>query len=525
MTRSLGRTQVNMEDLSKRAAEEAEAKRKVEEEEQRRKEENLKKEEAARREKEAEERRRKEQEERPIGNRAQFQELQRQADEEKAKEVADAAAAAESERKLAEKAEQEAAARKNDVMAWLKKQGFTGVNNPKKSLFSTTYPLHKAAESGNAKIVGGLLEQGANPAQKNSAGKTALEVVMKKKKADSHKEVLALLSSAGDHFSVEPRKAVKRVIILSVISCTYYICAFIARLLLGQYSDPGNPNSPDELWSGCSQLIIELSIPACGTLLFFFCGANLIFVVASGINFLRFVIRMSGGEEACALEAYNSSQQRDCELLHSNAPLRFLFLSSLLALTWFSCLSFGAGKGLYQGLAPVENHPFSSVPVVGEVIATPEVETPSGATNGTGLRWLFLAFLAQRWTQWAFLAPGAMCQFSGRRALLGSVGASWSLAALEAHAEEDVELELKVLRTGKTPYAKMDYQVFREGKCQEAQIGDLVRVKHRAWFDDFEEGMPWELTLVARRGDDDMAATVPEPTSVGRLLYQYENTE
>ncbi|CAK9112763.1 unnamed protein product [Durusdinium trenchii] len=186
-------------------------------------------------------------------------------------------------------------------------------------------------------------------------------------------------------------KAVKRVIILSVISCTYYICAFIARLLLGQYSDPGNPNSPDELWSGCSQLIIELSIPACGyygalythrTLLFFFCGANLIFVVASGINFLRFVIRMSGGEEACALEAYNSSQQRDCELLHSNAPLRFLFLSSLLALTWFSCLSFGAGKGLYQGLAPVENHPFSSVPVVGEVIATPEVETPSGATNG-----------------------------------------------------------------------------------------------------------------------------------------------
>ncbi|CAK9078770.1 unnamed protein product [Durusdinium trenchii] len=184
---SANTVKVNMEDLSKRAAEEAEAKRKVEEEEQRRKEENLKKEEAARREKEAEERRRKEQEE-----------LQRQADEEKAKEVADAAAAAESERKLAEKAEQEAAARKNDVMAWLKKQGFTGVNNPKKSLFSTTYPLHKAAESGNAKIVGGLLEQGANPAQKNSAGKTALEVVMKKKKADSHKEVLALLSSAGD---------------------------------------------------------------------------------------------------------------------------------------------------------------------------------------------------------------------------------------------------------------------------------------------------------------------------------------
>eukprot|EP00437_Effrenium_voratum_P034434 CAMPEP_0181468748 /NCGR_PEP_ID=MMETSP1110-20121109/37648_1 /TAXON_ID=174948 /ORGANISM="Symbiodinium sp., Strain CCMP421" /LENGTH=112 /DNA_ID=CAMNT_0023593603 /DNA_START=587 /DNA_END=925 /DNA_ORIENTATION=- len=80
---------------------------------------------------------------------------------------------------------------------------------------------------------------------------------------------------------------------------------------------------------------------------------------------------MGGGAEACALEAY-TAQQRDCEMLHSDGPLRFLFLSSLLVLTWFSCLSFGAGKGLYQGLAPNESSPFSSAPVIGEVIATPE---------------------------------------------------------------------------------------------------------------------------------------------------------
>ena len=30
--------------------------------------------------------------------------------------------------------------------------GFTGVNTAKKSFFSSTYPLHKAAEMGNAKI-------------------------------------------------------------------------------------------------------------------------------------------------------------------------------------------------------------------------------------------------------------------------------------------------------------------------------------------------------------------------------------
>ena len=30
---------------------------------------------------------------------------------------------------------------------------------------------------------------------------------------------------------------------------------------------------------------------------------------------------------------------------------------------------------------------------------------------------------------------------------------------------------------------------------------DDFRVRHRAWFDDFEEGMPWELTLVGRQAE------------------------
>ncbi|CAJ1352401.1 unnamed protein product, partial [Effrenium voratum] len=84
------------------------------------------------------------------------------------------AAAAEAEKK---RADQDSAQLKNEVMAWLKKQGFTGVNAPKKSFFSSTYALHKAAEAGNVKMVGGLLEQGANPALKNSSGKTAKEAL------------------------------------------------------------------------------------------------------------------------------------------------------------------------------------------------------------------------------------------------------------------------------------------------------------------------------------------------------------
>ena len=176
---------VNMEDIAKRDAD-ADAKIK----EEKRIKEELAAKEAARlvAEKEA-----KELEER---RKAEEKESQRQQEERerKAKEDDEAASAAEEKKR----AEQEAVQLKNEVMAWLKKQGFTAVNAPKKSFFSSTYALHKAAEAGNVKMVGGLLEQGANPALKNSSGKTAQEVVMQKKKADSHQEVLALLTAAAD---------------------------------------------------------------------------------------------------------------------------------------------------------------------------------------------------------------------------------------------------------------------------------------------------------------------------------------
>mmetsp|Transcript_14117 Transcript_14117/g.33643 ORF Transcript_14117/g.33643 Transcript_14117/m.33643 type:complete len:200 (+) Transcript_14117:83-682(+) len=176
---------VSMEDIAKRDAD-ADAKIK----EEKRIKEELAAKEAARlvAEKEA-----KELEER---RKAEEKESQRQQEERerKAKEDDEAASAAEEKKR----AEQEAVQLKNEVMAWLKKQGFTAVNAPKKSFFSSTYALHKAAEAGNVKMVGGLLEQGANPALKNSSGKTAKEVVMQKKKADSHKEVLALLTAAAD---------------------------------------------------------------------------------------------------------------------------------------------------------------------------------------------------------------------------------------------------------------------------------------------------------------------------------------
>eukprot|EP00439_Symbiodinium_sp_Y106_P085757 s465_g29.t2 len=170
---SANTVKVSMEDLAKRVAEEQAVK---DEEDRRRKAE----EEAA---KEAE---------------AQRARLEAEQREKEAKEAAEAEkAAAEQAEKKRQEERSELAQHKNEVMAWIKKQGFTGINNAKKSFFSSTYPLHKAAEVGNAKMVKLLLEQGANPALKNSAGKTAQEVVLQKKKGESHKEVLSLLSDAA----------------------------------------------------------------------------------------------------------------------------------------------------------------------------------------------------------------------------------------------------------------------------------------------------------------------------------------
>mmetsp|Transcript_89960 Transcript_89960/g.160113 ORF Transcript_89960/g.160113 Transcript_89960/m.160113 type:complete len:331 (+) Transcript_89960:87-1079(+) len=183
----------------------------------------------------------------------------------------------------------------------------------------------------------------------------------------------------------EVLKAVQWVVSLSALSAAYYVITFIARLVTGQFTDPRDSNSPDELWSGCSQLVIELSIPACGyygalythrTLIFFFCGANLIFVVASMIIFFRFLIRIGGTIEMCEMEQYASAQS-DCEVIHSEGPAKYIYVFSLVLLMLFGCLSFGAGKYLYQGLGPADplQIPFQTVPVVGEVIATPEGET------------------------------------------------------------------------------------------------------------------------------------------------------
>merc|ERR1719419_2058714 len=128
-----------------------------------------------------EERQRKEEAARIREQEARWQERQMAHEEQaRAERVA-------SEQRLAMKLgiENEAKERKQAMRSFFAKHGFTGVNDPRRSgccIFASTmtYPLHCAAELGDARMVEILLKEGAKISQTNSAGRTAMQAAQKK---------------------------------------------------------------------------------------------------------------------------------------------------------------------------------------------------------------------------------------------------------------------------------------------------------------------------------------------------------
>ena len=86
--------------------------------------------------------------------------------------------------------------RDDTVAQFLDRHGFRGVNVPKRSILSSTYALHKAAEMADQELVAMLLAAGADPLLMNSAGKTAADVAKKKDNCGSHADVFNLLVDA-----------------------------------------------------------------------------------------------------------------------------------------------------------------------------------------------------------------------------------------------------------------------------------------------------------------------------------------
>eukprot|EP00931_Biecheleriopsis_adriatica_P065874 TRINITY_DN4032_c0_g1_i2.p1 TRINITY_DN4032_c0_g1~~TRINITY_DN4032_c0_g1_i2.p1 ORF type:complete len:230 (+),score=73.67 TRINITY_DN4032_c0_g1_i2:55-744(+) len=131
---------------------------------------------------------------RKIAEAEEEERLRLAAAEAKKRTEMDAAARAAAEEASRLRLQQEERAR--EVTAFLQGNGFTGVNKAKLSMLcmTSTYPLHKAAELGDDKLLVMLLEEGADPAQQNSAGRTAAQVARKKDKKGSHSKAIAVLA-------------------------------------------------------------------------------------------------------------------------------------------------------------------------------------------------------------------------------------------------------------------------------------------------------------------------------------------
>merc|ERR1712113_140461 len=84
--------------------------------------------------------------------------------------------------------------RKVQISAFLKKHGYTSVSAPKRTMLKTKYPIHTAAKSGDPNIVAALLqEEGLDRTQKDSSGRTALQIAQARNKNGSHESVLCAL--------------------------------------------------------------------------------------------------------------------------------------------------------------------------------------------------------------------------------------------------------------------------------------------------------------------------------------------
>jgi len=91
---------------------------------------------------------------------------------------------------------EQAAERKAILEAFLAKNGFDGVSNKRRRTLRTSmYPLHLAAEKGDARLIDLLLEAGADRLLTDSLGRTPQEVAAKKNRKGSHDEALAALAS------------------------------------------------------------------------------------------------------------------------------------------------------------------------------------------------------------------------------------------------------------------------------------------------------------------------------------------
>mmetsp|Transcript_11058 Transcript_11058/g.32666 ORF Transcript_11058/g.32666 Transcript_11058/m.32666 type:complete len:213 (-) Transcript_11058:89-727(-) len=180
---------VDMADIAEQAEEEKRRREQEEEEERQEQLRQLKEQEEVRRQEE-EKRQAALQERRRQEDEARREAEKREEDRRKADQLEARRQAMERERQIAAQKERK---RREEVRAFLEKEKFAGVSEPRKGWFSTTFALHRAAELNNAAMCEMLVEEGADPEQQNSSKRTAYQVAFRANRKDSHAQVMKVL--------------------------------------------------------------------------------------------------------------------------------------------------------------------------------------------------------------------------------------------------------------------------------------------------------------------------------------------
>ena len=117
-------------------------------------------------------------------------------------------------RKLAVRARRERirSERREVIVDFLTRNHFAGVNAPRsrsgfRLLSESVYPLHVAAQQGDAHMVQALLREGADLSKKSSTGQTALDIAHVSNQFGSHRMVLEILSGRWNTMSLRDLRA------------------------------------------------------------------------------------------------------------------------------------------------------------------------------------------------------------------------------------------------------------------------------------------------------------------------------
>mmetsp|Transcript_108659 Transcript_108659/g.286593 ORF Transcript_108659/g.286593 Transcript_108659/m.286593 type:complete len:319 (-) Transcript_108659:741-1697(-) len=139
--------------------------------------------------------------------------------------------------------------RKAAVLAFLQEHGFSSVDKAKRKMLRKNYPIHVAAEKGDDRMVQMLLKEGADASQRNSAGRTAMQIAVDKDRDNSHQAVVRTLQRALSNVSFDASIAPSE-------ASTPGPCR---RARASQASTPGSECGADALSQSCDSVQRKVS--------------------------------------------------------------------------------------------------------------------------------------------------------------------------------------------------------------------------------------------------------------------------